>query len=147
MFLIAYPNQDQDSTFEFEYWLDGFDPSLYEKLETLLKKGNNWLIALIALLLLFVICISWLYCCYCSSWSNRIQRTPTSNEPAEGDKHYATSVSNLQLNNETHMGTDASKQSEGFEDEQYNVYGGFDRKEDVFQDTIHIMDQDPSQKS
>jgi hypothetical protein len=45
------------------------------------------------------------------------------------------------------MGTDASKQSEGFEDEHYNVHSGFDRKEDVFQDKIQIIDQDPSQQS
>ena len=64
MFLIAYPNENKNSNFEFEYWVDGYDPSIFVKLKAFLKPDNNWLVALLALLLLIFCLIS--LCCCCS---------------------------------------------------------------------------------
>ena len=47
------------------------------------------------------------------------------------------------------METEKSKESEGFEQspQNYNVYGSFERNEDVFKGKIDIIDQDPSNHS
>ena len=47
------------------------------------------------------------------------------------------------------METEKSKESEGFEQspQNYNVYGSFERNEDVFKGKINIIDQDPSNHS
>jgi hypothetical protein len=63
MLLIAYPNENENSEFIFEYWIDGYDPSIWVKLIAFLKTGNNWLVVLLAFLLLVYICIS--LCCFC----------------------------------------------------------------------------------
>lgn len=43
MLLVAYPFQNENDTIlEFEYWIDGYTPSLLSRIEKFLKYDNNW---------------------------------------------------------------------------------------------------------
>lgn len=87
MMIIMYPYEIQnDSNFEFEYWIAGYSPDFMDRMESFflyLKKDRNWLVVLLATLLFCtVIAFGW-YVRYRSNFSifpARRDRSPERDE-------------------------------------------------------------------
>ena len=100
MLVIAYPNENQvDATFTFEYWIDGYSPSIFEKLAIFLKKGQNLVIFILAILLVLMALIS--TCIFFRRWKNKVIITPKEYKEPPKNINVETNTSNIPINNES----------------------------------------------
>ena len=67
IFIVSYPNQDKDTEFSFDYWIEPhIEPHIDPWYEFAGNTGENVfmiLCGIAAVLLVYVICV----CCYCSA--------------------------------------------------------------------------------